>query len=218
MENNQEILVKHLSQPPSLRNEEWHHKAFELMVDANVTIENDDPKAGPDGMPYMLASIKIDSKEPCQKLCRWLYEKGIGLVVNPQKQDPDFVFSYGMIWSFLATNSFLPKTAASEEEKKDIEVTPGQQYYFGDLTDDIIPKTPRDLIKEFFKQSKIITPQVKLMSADQQSFDICFSRESLNGLTEKEEANLMEKLYWFMPRHYSLAIVTAKGLPEFLNL
>ena len=111
--DNQKKLVKHLSQPPALRDEAWHKEAFKLLGDAHVTLENDEPKAGPDGMPYILVSIKNDSKEPCQKLCRWLYEKGIGLVVNPQKDDPDFVFSYGMIWSFLATGSFLPEETLS---------------------------------------------------------------------------------------------------------
>jgi len=215
---NQNKLVKLLSTPPALRDLNWQNKVFELFKDAQLTLEDDTPRTGPDGMPYILASVKTDSKEPIRKLCQWLYEKGIGLVINPQKDEADFVFSYGMIWSFLATSNFIPNTESTERGKT-IEIKEGQKYYFGDLTDQIIPNIPRELLKEFFGQSKITDPKVKLMSVDQKSFDICFSRESLDGLTEDEEKSLMEKLSWFLPRHYSMAIVTTKNMPaEFMPL
>ena len=57
-----------------------------------VILLNEDPQNGPDGFPYMMLSTEGAVKEPFLNLVKWAADRGIGLVVNPQKETPDFIF------------------------------------------------------------------------------------------------------------------------------
>ena len=36
----------------------------------------------------------------------WLSDKGVGMVVNPTKGVPDYVFTYGMLWNYRERAQF----------------------------------------------------------------------------------------------------------------
>ncbi|MCJ8278130.1 MAG: hypothetical protein HRT44_01130 [Bdellovibrionales bacterium] len=83
------------------RDDQWEMNFFkELTTNCSFEFLSDSPIEGPDGMSY-LAVKTVEEGEPSEKVFDWLGEKGVGLAVNPDKEQPDYVFSYGMIWNFL---------------------------------------------------------------------------------------------------------------------
>jgi len=55
------------------------------------------PQTGPDGWPYLLVEMNSSASEDATKVLDWLSDKGIGVVVNPKNDTPDYVLTYGMI-------------------------------------------------------------------------------------------------------------------------
>ena len=107
-------LTIHLQTAEDLRDQAWDEKFFKFLSESNLQIIADDPQQGPDGWPYLIcestskpvnSEFKIDT---AQKILHWLSTRGIGLVVNPKKLPyPDYIFSFGMIWSFRETGYFI---------------------------------------------------------------------------------------------------------------
>ena len=50
------------------------------------------------------------------------------------------------------------------------------------------------------------------------SYDLCFSLESLGGPPNQEHSGIAKALSWFLPQHYSVALVKEEGLPSFFDL
>ena len=109
-------FLKHLETPDKNRDNIWENEFLKLFSQVNIDLKYDIPKQGPDGMSYMLVSINKDSTEPSIKLLNWAYDKGVGIVLNPEKKFPDFIFTYGMIWNFKETNHFLSKFKEKSRE------------------------------------------------------------------------------------------------------
>jgi hypothetical protein len=53
------------------------------------------------------------------------------------------------------------------------------------------------------------------VSIDQKNYDLCFSLESFGNPPETEHKGLAEALSWFLPAHYSIALISEKLLPGF---
>ena len=68
---------------------------------------NEEPQNGPDGWPYLLVRTSAEAAEPFARVVEWLAGRGIGLVVNPHKMVPDYVFTYGMLWNYIETGRFV---------------------------------------------------------------------------------------------------------------
>ena len=114
-------LIDLLKVPEQDRNFAWEEKFFKKFSDEQVHLLSKDPQQGPDGWPYLIcetfsqASDEALEVETTQKIFHWLAGKGIGLVVNPRREPyPDYVFSYGMIWSFRETGYFLRPDLANK--------------------------------------------------------------------------------------------------------
>lgn len=115
-----------LKQEPKARDLEWEKAFFHAFAHSNLKILNEEPAAGPDGWPYLLAAVSEEATEPVAKVLSWLSDKGIGLVVNPEGETPDYVFSYGMIWNFRERGEFLTSMPISvKNEKVEYKANPG---------------------------------------------------------------------------------------------
>lgn len=205
-----------VSQPESFRNEEWEKALFASFADARIEIDSETPKTGPDGWPYLLVRTSAQAKEPTQKVIAWLSERGIGLALNAHKNAPDYVFTYGMLWNFRVRGEFITK---SEQLKSGpVEISKDQQLWVGTPSESTLPSYVREILKEFFKQQGQNQVRVAMVSADQKHYDLCFSLESLGEPQTTEHRGLLEAIAWFMPAHYSLALLSEKQITGFSNL
>lgn len=218
-------LNEHLKTKEQDRNYGWDEKFFKLFSDSEIGLVTQDPQQGPDGWPYIICEtltgqnnnkFQSDSIESAQKVLNWLTTKGIGLVVNPYREPyPDYVFSYGMIWSFKETGFFMRPELAQASGQIEYENT---KIVSGAPTEQYLPLYVRKVLKDFFKDQTVLNPKVLMISADGKNYDLAFSLESLGNPPATEHAGIAEAISWFLPPHYSVVLVSEKNLPNFIDL
>lgn len=217
------MILDHLVVEDEARDQAWEEKFFKLFSSSKLKIIAADPQQGPDGWPYLMTELSLENPTPsesvdsAQKILHWLSTRGIGLVVNPQRTPyPDFIFSYGMIWSFRETGYFNKYPTLNETTELLIE-NPHKAHY-GEPSLEFLPLYVRKVLKDFFLDQSVFHPKVLMISADGKNFDLCFSLESLGSPKPEEHQGILEALSWFLPPHYSLALISEKNLPAFLGL
>jgi len=197
--------------------------------DARLKVLSETPQMGPDGWPYLLVAVDPEGAEPAAKVLHWLSDKGIGLVVNPDKQTPDYVFTYGMIWNFRERGEFLSPVVANKPAsdgqsfenilfEKSVELSGGQKILAGAPSESFLPIYVREVLRAFFKDNEVGEMRVLVMGPNQEQFDFCFSMEALGSPSGQEHRGILEAISWFLPAHYSLMLVSEKDLPKFHNL
>lgn len=227
-------LEKHLQIKEENRNQNWDEVFFKLISDSHLKILSEDPQEGPDGWPYIMTETLVQDKnlqikknqtesdmgeftDSTQKILHWLSSKGIGLAVNPQKRPyPDYVFSYGMIWSFRETGFFIKYNEISVN--KDFIVNDPKAIKVGPPTEAYLPNYVRDILRQFLRDQGVLAPKILLIAVDGEHYDLCFSLESFGNPPESEHADILEAIAWFLPPHYSIALVSDKGFSDFALL
>lgn len=190
------------------RDQKWEQSFFELLPKSQFEFLSDSPIEGPDGMPYLAVKIVGNDGEPADKVLDWLGEKGVGLAINPEKETPDYVFSYGMIWNFLLNGEFLTDSSENQQGAKEFEIDPGQEMMAGTPSEAYLPKHVRNLFKEFLAQQGVHRPRVVMLSQDGEHYDLCFSLQSLGDPPQEEWQGALEAFSWFFPLHYSFSILS----------
>lgn len=197
-----------LEVPVDERDEKWEEKFFKALVDSQFEFLSDSPIEGPDGMSYLAVKI-TDDGEPALKVLDWLGEKGVGLAVNPTKEMPDYVFSYGMIWNFLLNGEFMTEIPEDQQPSgSDVEMTEGQEMMAGTPSETYFPPHVRQLFREFLRDQGVHKPRVVMLSQDSKNYDMCFSLQSLGNPPEEEWQGILEAFSWFFPLHYSFSILS----------
>lgn len=216
-------FISLVQQPESQRNDTWEVQFLDGILTQDVEVLQDQPQTGPDGWPYLLVKAGTPGEkpgEPFGRIVRWLSQRGIGLVVNPHKMMPDYVFTFGMLWNQIETGRFVIPSPKNEEacfEQK-------QRLIMGAPTEKYLPSYVRKILREFLKAQGIERPKILVVSsADYKKIDLAFSMESLSGansapLSQDDQKNLAEALSWFLPLHYGLTLVSEAGLPPFYDL
>lgn len=206
-----------VNQPESHRDDEWERAFLQTFVDCKVTLMNDQAQTGPDGWPYFFIKTEPNSKESVGQILTWLADRGIGLVVNPHKMVPDYVFTYGMIWNFKETGKFLEEMASMPADQ--VVYRKDENWLFGAPTDAYLPQYVRSILRQFFGAQEIENPKILVASTSNYSqTDLLFSVESLGNPPQNEHRKIAEAISWFLPAHYSLVLANEEGLPQFLAL
>ncbi|MFK8137930.1 MAG: hypothetical protein AB8E15_06200 [Bdellovibrionales bacterium] len=209
-------LFQLLDLPEDERTPEWEIEFFKWIVSAQVDLVYPDPKPGPDTWPYMLLEVKPDGKESFLNILSWSVERGIGLVINPMKDLPDYVFPFGMLWFFKETGGFLSDNL--NYRPTELRIEEGKQYYTGNPNEQYLPLYVRDILKEFFQQQGVLAPKLMMLSEDQEVWDLVFSQESLGNPPSHELAGVAEAIAWFLPQHYAVAILSESAMSGFHKL
>lgn len=202
--------------PEEKRDQHWENHFFNEISKGNLTLLKQEPHQGPDNWPYMIAETEAAAAEPAQKVMQWCALRGIGLVINPRKDYPDYVFTYGMLWHFKETGLFY--RSAAEVPGGAIEIKAGEKLQAGPPNPSYLPDYVRNILREFFRDQSILRPRILVMSKDQKHYDLAFSLESLGNPPTKEHQGIAEALSWFLPPHYSIVLISEVGLPQFVDL
>ncbi len=211
-----EQLRLQLQVPVADRDFDWEDRFFVNLTQSQVRVLNPEPIAGPDGWPYLAVATdpsEIGTVDQVQKLLAWLAQKGVGLVVNPGQEYPDFVFTYGMIWLFRQTGRFYLRA----EQVPPGEAILGAGAKFGDPDEKYLPQSVRKILADFFRDQGLYNVKI-LAIAQERHMDLAFSLESLGQPPQAEHQGILEALSWFLPGHYSLVLASEKDLPPFFNL
>ena len=208
--------------PDKARDTKWEDLFLTRFTESQVRLLAAEAQQGPDGWPYLFVETDAKGTEPAQKLLNWVSTRGIGLAVNPTKEYPDFILTYGMLWSFRETGRFIHRLAtqetAAEAKIESIEFSPQQLEEVGPPTAKYLPDYVRTVLRDFFRDQGILQPKVLVIKQKGHDYDLGFSLESLGNPPEPEWQGIGEALSWFLPPHYSVVLVSEKNLPAFVAL
>jgi len=202
--------------PEAQRDTHWENQFFHTLSQSPLDLISEQPQQGPDGWPYLLTQVSEKATEPASKIIHWLAAKGVGLVVNPMKEYPDYVFTYGMIWNFKETGWFY-RTADSRITGA-VEVQVDSKYQHGEPSPEFLPDYVRKVLREFFRDQGLFALKILMLSEDGKNFDLAISLESLGNPPQAEHQGIAEAISWFLPPHYSLLLISDKNLPTFFDL
>ena len=205
-----------LKRAPESRDDEWEKAFLHIFPESRLRILEETPTQGPDGFPYLMVSIDHEGTEPTAKVLDWLSDKGIGLVVNPFGTMPDYVFTYGQVWNFKERGVFNSEFDATRLGQFKLEK--GQKIHVGEPTQEYLPTYIREILRAFFSNMGKKSVKILMMSEDRKHYDLCISLESLGSPKKEEHRGILEAISWFLPGHYSLAMVSEKGMPDFFDL
>jgi hypothetical protein len=204
-----------LQQPESRRDDAWETDFLGQFAGMKVQIEGEEPRQGPDGWPYLFARTGPSSTEPVKDVVQWCAGRGIGLVINPHKMLPDYIFPYGMLWNFVESGRFL----APIESAKGGDAVPGKGAVAGPPTEKYLPPYVREVLREFLGSQGFAQPRILVISsADYKQADLVFSLESLSPLARSKHQEMADNLAWFLPLHYTIVLGSESGLPTFTSL
>ena len=241
--------------PDAQRTPQWEEGFFERLVQTKVRLLSKSPQRWADSWPYIMVSTETEGKENISSadalagthveistLLYWLKGRGIGLCVNPQKNPPDYLFNYGMLWHYQYRGTFLNREGdqavqteksmqggkmnqaeqvteqAVQNGQKEVAFTSGEKIYVASPFPHYFPEEPQKVIRSFLQDQGVSQPKVLLMSRDKVSYDLAFSLDSLGFPPAEEHRGIAEALAWFFPLHYSLLLIEEKGLPPFFPL
>lgn len=203
---------------PAARDEAWERAFLAALPQARVKVLSPEAKAGPDGWPYLfVATDESPEAEPLVNVLNWLSSRGIGLAVNPDKDAPDFVLTYGMVWNFRERGQFLSEMP-TEARSGSIEVTAGQEVLTAQPSEHYLPDYVRSILKQFLADQGVFVPKILMVSFDKKNYDLCFSTESFKSPSPADQGAYAEALGWFLPAHYVVSMISEKALPGFQSL
>ncbi|MCB0394440.1 MAG: hypothetical protein KDD25_07765, partial [Bdellovibrionales bacterium] len=131
----------------------------------------------------------------------------IGLVIHPEKQNPDYIFTYGMIWYAIQTGKFLEPTIESRELGA-VAYDKSEDFVIGEPTTEFLPESARSNLKKFLLDQGVYNPRICVLSGDGKNFDFGVFVESLGNPPEKEYLGISQALSWFLPQHYSISLIS----------
>ncbi len=205
-----------LDAPAESRDPNWENEFFHQFTKSNVNILSPEPQTGPDTWPYLMVESDNEAQESVQKILHWLHDKGIGLVLNPTEEYPDYIFTYGMLWHFKETGLFYKTMDQIKPEV--VEIKENSNVFYGQPSETFLPSYVRKILLEFFRDQGLLNVKINLLSDDNKNFDLCFSLESLGNPDTKEHHGIAEAISWFLPPHYSIVLISEQGLPPFASL
>lgn len=212
-----ETIESLLSIDIEARNDDWEARFLKALPEARIKVLNPEPKEGPDHWPYLMVATGPDADDSILNVLGWLSNRGIGLVINPQKPLPDYVLTYGMVWNFRERGEFL-SNAGQEGRSDRIELRNGQEVLTGPPSEAYLPGYVRSIVKQFLLDQGVFAPKVLMVSSDKVHYDLCFSIESLKSPPENEHKGIAEALSWFLPAHYGVGLLSEKTVPGFQPL
>ena len=208
-----------IQQPESRRDSAWEMQFLDALLPTKVDLVEEEPQTGPDGWPYLIVRTSPDGQEPVDRVVRWLAERGIGLVINPHKMVPDYVFTYGMLWNYVQTGRFVQPAAQPATIEESMIMEPGQKLVMGAPTEAYLPLSVRKIQRYFLSSQNLTEPRILVISTpDYKQVDLAISLESVGNLNSADQKSLAGALSWFLPLHYRLVVISEKGLPAFVPL
>lgn len=209
-------LEQLLAIPEEKRDQAWENKFFQAISQSALELMSEDPQQGPDSWPYLLAKTSDQGSEPFSNLVHWTSQKGVGLAINPDKEFPDYVFSYGMLWSFRETGYFYKEMPANTSTE--FSIADASKLISGSPSKEYLPDYVIRILREFFRDQGVHKPRILIVTMDEKNYDLVFSIESLGNPPQKEHAGVAEAISWFLPPHYSIVLASEKDLPPFFDL
>jgi hypothetical protein len=178
--------------PRAERGDAWADAFFAAVPDASLAAGDPQVIGGPDGFPYF--RLRLPDEGPFETFCVThvldaCLENGFGIVVTAAGPQPEWVFTYGDLWSFASTGRFVVSTG----ETTTLEAP--RQVLVGAPSDTTLPAYARGALRRALAAQGVTDPLVFLVHAPGNDPEQAFAFRPLPD---------PQALLWYLPRHYAL--------------
>lgn len=211
-----EIIRSLCDIPKEQRDEDWKNKFCSAVAYAGFASGSPSVITGPDGFLYFQLSTPASRgriPEPSKEFQSFVIQRmkddfllreGYGVVINANKGEPDWVFSYGDILNYHLAKEFY--TVSDNWKLPSLEVIEeDEEVLIGQPSESFLPRATRTVIGDFLKSLDVNDGKLLLMSRQKPQG---ISRELVFNLTPEKFAmkeqfeNIMRCISWYLPRHY----------------
>ena len=209
-----DLLAQLFEKSADSRDDSWKGKFLDSVAEASFACG--DPKIinGPDDFPYFyLKTPEPDKTFQCyvikHMVTDFLLKIGLGVVVNPEKDSPDWIFSYGDILNFHLTGSFYSGTN-SISPSDPVKIEAGEKVLAGQPSESYLPEIARKVIRDYLTRVGISDVRFMILM---RPYDGLNSGEFVFNLTpgrfhnDAEYERTMRSIGWFLPRHYTYSSI-----------
>lgn len=209
-----QIMVDLFSVPKEQRDEKWKQTFFENAQTASFACNDPQVTTGPDGFTYF-ALLTPEAHKPFDSFCirnindDYLLENGIGIIINPNENSVEWVFSYGDLVNLHLNNEFYSETD-NVEIKNEETINKDEEILVAQPSETYLPKKTRAVIKKYLQANGIRQPKIMMICRKIEGTVIqklAFNIFKEDFPTTSQLNNLMQQLSWFLPRHYIILSV-----------
>ena len=201
--------------PRDQRDAKWVAEFCAAAPDASLKTAKQQLIQGPDGFPYLALFIPAEGEEftafcISQVLMNCL-EHGAGCVICSNNTQPEWVFTYGNLWSLHAHNTFDATPPGAQESDR---LSEGRQVLIAAPNETFLPTFARNVIKAFLISAGVKDPRVLLISDASATppQSLAFSIYADDFATAEAFNEVMNRLKaWFLPPHYGLIVLPRSG-------
>lgn len=218
-----EIIVNLFTVKYDDRDDSWKEKFFANINEASLAGGEPRIIEGPDGYPYFHLITPTSGKEYAsftinQLIKDFLYREGVGLAINPVKDYPDWVFSYGDIVNYEIMDEFYSNSVEWFNE----EIIPmnNSQILSLKITEQLMPKELRTMLKRYLASFGITDPKISLV---QKEISNESKKKLLFNITPNQFKNneiftdVINSISWFLPKQYTYESIDESSIKfEFL--
>jgi len=229
-----EIVHELLKIPPKERDAQWEEAVLASLPDANMDGGNGAQPVkikGPDGLPY----IRLDSPKLNIPYRSWVIRhilpnvlnNDCGVVINLEKEEPDWVLSYGDLVNIYLNGKYKHDDERFEKYGTDAPneevMAGGETVSEGEPSDIILPAQVRGALRRFL-EAYGFPAKVKLMQRPPDleagrrgglSLVFTFTDEIMQNEEEKLQY-VSRAISWYLPRYYS--VLWTKDGENFVDL
>ncbi|MCE3238229.1 MAG: hypothetical protein K0R24_1210 [Gammaproteobacteria bacterium] len=223
-------LIDQLLQVPLNRRDiRWQIEFSTHLPAASFQCGNPQIITGPDGFPYFqlllpLPGVSFESFSILKMMDDFLLSEGLGVVLNADKSQPDWVLSYGDIVNLKLKGSLLSpeKHPFATQNKMGTETLgKGSTIVAGKLAADLYPSTVSGPLRKMLQHNGVRDPKVALMvlhPEKQSGFELAFNITPQNFSSEEHYLSVFQAIGWFLPKHYAYLGTSEAGATGFVRL
>ena len=207
--------------PRAKRDADWENAFLEDVSAASFRSGNPQVQLGPDGLPYFQLFLpELNKSFQCYVIDQmkddFLLAAGYGVAINPTKTGADWVFSYGDILNLFLNKEFYTDTETSFiKAENGVKIDENEKIMVAQIGESLLPKQSQQIILNFLKESGIKTPKISLLMRHQKNGkgmvqDLVFNIDAQNFENEQHYQRVVQKLAWYVPKHYTFITTTDK--------
>lgn len=208
--------------PREQRDRDWARRFYEAIGHAGMVTTPEQVLQGPDGFSYFVLNMPSPERsfEPLSaaQVLEFCLENSLGLVIEPLPGPPEWVISFGQLWSKKQFGRFdvnlEPDPAEDARSEFDAPEIPShlagkQAVLAGQPNEFYFPVFARNALRKFLVDQGLEKPGALLLSnpADKPLETIVFSVFAEDFAENRQFENFMQRLSWFFPPHYRLSSI-----------
>lgn len=205
------------------RDPDWTRRFYRAIGHAGMVTTPEQVLQGPDGFSYFVLNMPSPERtlEPLSaaQVLEFCLENSLGVVIEPLPGPPEWVISFGQLWSKKQFGRFDVNLEADPGEDTRTELNApeipshlaGKQIVLsGQPNESYFPAFARNAVRKFLVNQGIESPGALLLSnpAEEPPETILFSVFFEDFAEKRQFENFMHRLSWFFPPHYRLSSIS----------